>query len=97
MNNMLVIEQNDLNDTENPDEDHDFDWVADAGDVIVRPQPAVAVYTNPAGDVPVADVVLRQEGDPLSYGDSVVWFAVDHASAVAAAILKAAGLDGTAL
>ncbi len=82
------------NDAEDVDNNHDFDWQKDAGDVIVRSQPAMAVYTNPKGDV-----VLRQECDGLSRDgeDDVVWFAVDHARAVAAAILKTAGVDGTAL
>ena len=86
---MLAIEENDLNDTENTDEDHGFDWGADAGDVIVREQPAIACYVNPAGDI-----VLRQRGYPED--DAWIWFAPGHALAIAAAILEAAGLEVTA-
>ena len=68
------------------DAGREFDWLEDAGDVIVRSQPAVAVYPGPSG------IVIRSRGDLWSDdGDGVVWFAVEHAPAVAAAILDAAG------
>ena len=72
------------------DESHVFDWAAlhDAGDVVVLEQPAIACYLNPRGAI-----VLRQDTDD----DYFVWFRPEHAAAVAAAILEAAGLDGTKL
>ena len=68
-------------------ESRDFHWLEDAGDVIVRSQPAIAVYPGPAG------VVVRRQGELYGDGDEVVWFAADQAPAVAAAILAAAGFD----
>ena len=35
----------------------DFDWYGDSESVVVRHQPAIAVYLNPHGEV-----VIRQEG-----------------------------------
>ena len=64
----------------------EFDW-HDANEVIVREQPAIAVYINPAGDI-----VLRQRGDCFD-DDAWIWFHPEHAAAVAAAILEAAALD----
>ena len=71
-------------------ESREFDWLDD--DVIVRQQPAIAIYRNPVGDV-----VLRQRGDDFYGDDSWVWFRIEHAPAVAAAILELANLDATAL
>ena len=68
-----------------------WDWQDDADDVIVRGQSAIACYLNPAGDI-----VLRQHGDYFDE-DAWIWFAVEQAPAVAAAIIEAAGLDATAL
>ncbi len=74
------------------DESHEFAWAAleDAGDVVVAEQPPVAVYTNPKGAV-----VVRQRGDDRDDDDAWIWFAPEHAPAVAAAIMAAAGLDAT--
>ena len=69
-----------------------WDWHDDADDVIVPDQPPVACYVNPKGAV-----VLRQRDDWPSDDDPIIWFAVEHAPAVAAAILDAAGIDATAL
>ena len=68
-----------------------WDWSDDADDVVVREQPPIAAYRNPSGDV-----VLRQRGDCFD-DDAWIWFGVDHARAIAAAILEVAGLDATAL
>ena len=72
-------------------EGREFDWRDDADDVIVRSQPAIAIYPGPAG------VVIRRQGDWCDDDDGVVWFGVDQAPAIAAAILETAGLDATAL
>ncbi len=81
-----------MTDIETAGEGREFDWLEDAGDVIVRSQPAVAVYPGPAG------VVIRRQGDHWNGdGDDVIWFTTEHAPAVAAPILEAAGLDPTAL
>ena len=77
---------------ESEDEGRAFDWLEDAGDLIVRSQPAVAVYPGPTG------IVIRRQGEHWNGNeDDVIWFSTDHAAAVAAAILEAAGLDATAL
>ena len=68
-----------------------WDWGDDDADVVVRSQPAVAVYPGPAG------IVIRLQGDFNDDDDGVVWFGVDQAPAVAAAILEAAGLDAADL
>ena len=70
---------------------HTWDWADDADDIVVKAQPAVAVYPGPAG------IVIRLQGDFNDDADGVVWFGVDQAHAVAAAILKAAGLDAADL
>ncbi len=77
-----------MTDTERAEFNTEFNWLDDADEVIVREQPAIAVYTNPAGDV-----VLRQRGED----DAWIWFAPDHARAVAVAILEAAAFDATVL
>lgn len=64
-----------------------WDWSEDADDIVVKAQPAVAVYPGPSG------IVIRRQGDWNDDDDEVIWFGVDQALAVAAAILKAAGLD----
>lgn len=69
-----------------------WDWHDDAYDVIVPDQPPVACYVNPKGAV-----VLRQRGIDHYDDDPFVWFRIEHAPAVALAILEAAGLDATAL
>ncbi len=74
------------------DESREFDWLEDASDVVVREQAAIAIYPGPAG------VVIRRQGDQLyGHGDALISFSVEHAPAIAAAILEAAGLDATAL
>ncbi len=73
-------------------ESRDFDWLNDAGDVIVRAQSAIAIYPGPSG------VVIRRQGDLWSGdGDDVIWFRPEDAPAIAAAILTAVGLDPTVL
>ena len=69
-------------------ESRDFCWIDGADAVIVPDQPAVACYLNPAGDV-----VLRQRGDCLDPDDAYLWFAIDHAPAIAKGILEVAGLS----
>jgi hypothetical protein len=66
-------------------ESRDFDWLEADEHVAVPEQQALAVYTNPRGDV-----VVRQRGD---YPDEDVWIIVNpaNAAALAAAILEAAG------
>ena len=68
-----------------------WDWSDDADDVIVPEQPAVACYTNPAGDV-----VLRQRGAWNDDEDAWIWFSPEHARAIATAILQVAGYEATA-
>ncbi len=68
-----------------------WDWLDDDADIVVKAQPAVAIYAGPAG------VVIRRQGDWNDDDDGVVWFGVDQAHAVAKAILEAADLDATAL
>jgi hypothetical protein len=51
--------------------------------VVVRGQPAIAVYTNPYGGV-----VIRQ-GETYPYDDQWVHFAPEHADAIIQAILTA--------
>ncbi len=70
------------------DEIRGFDWLDDVGDIVVPEQPAIACNPNPKGAI-----VLRQDTED----DHFVWFHPEHAAAVAAAILEAAGLDTTAL
>ena len=78
-----------------PDESREFEWLQDAGDVVIQAQPAVAVNTGPAG------VVIRRQADEFDemygHGDILISFSIEHAPAIAAAILEAAGLDATAL
>lgn len=65
-----------------------FNWDEIADDVVVPEQAAIAVYTNPKGDI-----VIRQAGQ---YGpDEDQWIAVApiHALALAHAIAHAAGLE----
>ena len=72
-------------------ESREFDWLQDAGDVVVRSQPAIAIYPGPAG------VIIRRQGDICDDGDDVIWFAAEQAPAIAAAIMEAAGLDAKAM
>lgn len=65
----------------------DFDWDDVADDVVVPEQAAIAVYTNPKGEV-----VVRQAGHHGPDEDSWIIVAPDRASAVADAILRAARL-----
>lgn len=71
-------------------EDREFDWRADAEDVVLPDQPATAVYVNPRGAV-----VIRQTVEH----DDDVWIIVQpsNAAALAKAILRAAGLTEDAL
>ena len=67
----------------------DFDWCRDSESVVVRHQPAIAVYINPHGEV-----VIRQEGQ---YDDDHwIYLTRDNAPKVAQAILEAAGIEGYA-
>jgi hypothetical protein len=46
--------------------DHDFDWLRDADDVVVREQRATAVYINPHGEIVIRQERLwDQEEDPF--------------------------------
>lgn len=65
-----------------------WNWHNDADDVVVLDQPPVACYVNPKGAV-----VLRQRDDWPSDDDSIIWFAPEHAAAVARAIMAAADFD----
>jgi len=65
-----------------------FCWDEIEQDVVIRNQPAVAVYTNPNGGI-----VLRQAGDYGADEDHWVYFDPMHAEAIANAILAAASLD----
>lgn len=69
--------------------EREFNWTDCANDVVVEHQQAVAVYLNSTGDV-----VLRQSAWPDD--DACVYFGVNNASAVAIAILEAAGLEAEA-
>ncbi len=77
---------------ENADEGRAWSWTDDAGDVVVPDHPPVAVYVNPE-----AAVVVRQRAHWPDEDDPWIWFAPQHAPAIAAAILEAAGLDATAM
>ncbi len=77
---------------ENADEGRAWDWLDDADDIIVPDQPPVAVYVNPG-----AAVVVRQRAPWPDEDDPWIWFAPEHAPAVAAAILAAAGLEPAAV
>jgi len=65
---------------------HNFDWYSDDGEssIVVRHQPATAVYTNPH------EVVMRQQ-----YGDEddFVYVTKNNALKVAQAILSLAGIE----
>ncbi len=71
-------------------EGHSWDWGDDAGDVVVEAQPGIAVYAGPAG------VVIRRQGDWDEHDDGLVWFGIEHARAVASAILDVAGYEASA-
>lgn len=69
----------------------EFDWHPDgedAEDIIVRHQPAIAIYTNPRGDV-----VIRQEGHYGPEEDQFVYVSPDNALKVAQKLLDVAGID----
>ena len=72
-------------------ETHGFDWADDDADIVVKAQPAIAIYAGPAG------IVIRHQGDWNDDDDGVVWFAPEHALAIAKAIMAAAGLDAADL
>lgn len=65
----------------------DFDWTG-SGSIAVAEQLAIAIYPNPKGVV-----VVRQERAWDEDSDTVIFVNPDHARAVAAAILEAAGLE----
>ena len=69
----------------------DFNWIADAADVVVPDQAAIAVYRNARGDI-----VVRQEASITYDEDHLVVVAPEHAQALAHAILSAAGVPDTA-
>jgi hypothetical protein len=65
-----------------------FDWAdLDDGELIVRTQYAIAIYSNPKNDV-----VIRQESQYGEEEDTVI-LTPAHAVTVARAILKHAGYD----
>lgn len=65
-----------------------WEWADDDGDVVVEEQPPVAIYINPKGAI-----VIRQRAENRDDDDPFLWFAPQHALAIAKAILEAAGLD----
>ena len=69
-----------------------WDWADGADDVIVAEQPPVACYINSADAI-----VLRQPAAAHDEDDAVIWFAPEHARAIAAAILYVAGYQASAL
>ncbi len=64
-----------------------WDWADGADHTVIPEQPAIACYTNPAGAV-----VLRQNGAWNDDEDAWIFFAPEHAAAIAAAILETAGM-----
>lgn len=62
-----------------------FDWAADP-DIVVRPQPAIAIYENGAGAV-----VIRQEAAWDEDSDIYIIVQPEHCERIAAALLRAAG------
>jgi hypothetical protein len=64
----------------------EFDWSVRNPEVIVRSQPAIAVYTNTADQV-----VLAREREGNEEEDAFVLISREHAIKVAHAILEAAG------
>jgi hypothetical protein len=68
---------------------HDFYWYSDDGEssIVVRHQPATAVYTNPHGEV-----VIRQQ-DQYGDEDNFVYVTKDNALKVAQAILSLVGIE----
>ncbi len=65
----------------------DFNWGDIDADIVAPEQPAIVCYTNPNGAV-----VLRQAGQYGLEDDHWVYFYPDHAHAIAAAIMKVAGV-----
>jgi hypothetical protein len=59
----------------------DFDWVKDDS-VVIKRQPALAIYQNAAGDI-----VVRSEGDYSPDEDGFVYIRPEHAARVCAAIM----------
>ena len=72
-------------------EGRDFCWIDSADKIIVPDQAAIACYLNGYGDI-----VLRRRSD-YPAADGWIWFQAEHAVAIAAAILAAAGLGAKAL
>lgn len=68
----------------------EFDWSAESP--VIPEQAAIAVYTNPHGNI-----VVRQAGQYGPDEDTWIVLAPGHAAALADAIRKAAGLDGPLL
>jgi hypothetical protein len=65
----------------------DFNWYNKDDSIVVRHQPATAVYTNPHGEV-----VVRQQ-DQYGDEDDFIYIAKDNALKVAQAILTEAGVE----
>ena len=63
------------------DDAPDFDWKPDDPSIIVKSQPALAVYQNPHGAI-----VVRQEGQYHPAEDQFVYVQPENAEALAAAI-----------
>jgi hypothetical protein len=73
--------------THNPFPTNEFDWNSDAVTVVARTQQAIAVYQNLHGAV-----VIREQQGWDEDADTIIVIQPEHARAVAAAILSAAGL-----
>jgi hypothetical protein len=65
-----------------------FDWDGIADNIVVPEQAAIAVYTNPKGNI-----VIRQAGQYGPDEDQWIVLAPSHARALAEAITREAGLD----
>jgi len=64
----------------------DFDWYGDnAGDVVVREQASIAVYSNPN-----SEVVIRRKADWDEDGDVWIVVAPDRARALCESIMRVA-------
>jgi hypothetical protein len=63
----------------------DFDWSKEKESIVVRSVEAVAVYSNPNGDL-----VIRQQGGPLDEDDIWVVIPLERVDAVIDAMKDAA-------
>jgi hypothetical protein len=68
--------------------DDDFDWNPDREIIVVRSQPAIAVYLNPHDDL-----VIRQEGHYGPDEDQWIYITKSSVPKVVQAMLEAAGFE----